>query len=283
MHNNNIFKTLGLVFLIIYITPAGAKEAEQLLPKWEIGAGPSYISFPAYPGSKKRTDLLLPFPYITYRSETLTLDQREIKKPLLELGPFELDLSLSLSVPVSSKDIKAREGMKDLDGAIGLGPVLKYTLYRKYISDIKLELPVRAIIASDFKSVHQEGFVTSPGIYYNYRRNFSKNQRFKATFGVSADFATAQYNDYFYGVDPHEASATRPAYKVTGGFANMNYTTSLNWHIGQFWLGAFYNMRDLSDSVTVNSPLVETKHSQTFGLAFAWIFYKSDEKVRTLE
>ena len=279
MHNK-ILQSIWLSCLCLYLTPA---TADQLLPKWEFGLGATAVNYPHYPGSNQRRQLVLPFPYITYRSETLTIDQREIKKPLMEIGPFELDLSLSISVPVSSKDNEARKGMKDLDGSVGLGPVLKYTLYRKNISDLKIEVPVRAIIATDFRSLHQEGFVTSPGIYYYYRRSLSGQQRIKATFGVSADFATSEYNDYFYGVAPEEATAQRPAYKVTGGFASMNYVLGLNWHVGQFWFGGFYNQRNLSDAVTVKSPLVETTRSETYGLAFAWNFYKSDEKVLTLE
>ena len=257
--------------------------AQQTLPKWEFGLGPSLVSYPDYPGSKEKNDLLLPFPYFTYRSKDLTIDQREVKKPLYELGPLELDLSLSISVPVSSKDNQARSGMEDLDGSIGLGPVFKYTLHRKHISELKLELPIRAILATDFKSIHQEGWVTSPGIYYYYRRNLGNHQRIKATFGTSADFATAQYNDYFYGVNPTEATTARPAYKATGGFANMSYSASINWHIGQFWIGGFYRQRDLKQAVTAASPLVETTRSETYGLVFTWNFLTSDETVNTLE
>lgn len=274
------YLSIWLGFLTLYQTTA---SAQQTLPKWEFGLGPSLVSYPDYPGSKERNQLLVPFPYFTYRSKELTIDQREAKRSLVELGPFELDLSLSISVPVSSKDNQTRKDMKDLDGSVGLGPVFKYTLHRKHISELKLELPIRAILATDFRSIHQEGWVTSPGLYYYYRRNLGNQHRIKATFGTSADFGTAQYNDYFYGVNPNEATANRPAYQATGGFSNMSYSASINWHIGQFWVGGFYRQRDLKQAVTANSPLVETTRSETYGLVFTWNFLKSTEMVDTLE
>jgi len=259
-----------------------AKE-EQTLPKWEFGLGPSLLSYPDYPGSKEQNNLILPFPYITYRSPNFTINQREIKKPLYTYRNVELDLSLSGTVPVSSKDNAAREGMEDLDASAGIGPVIKVGLYQNELNQVKLEWPVRWILATDFRSVHEEGFVTSPGLYYYYRQNFTHKQRIKITLQINANFATAKNNNYFYGVNPSEATATRPAYRPTGGFSGMLYGMSLNWHIGDYWVGAFYRLRDLSNTVFEKSPLIETTRSETFGMTVTWNFYTSDETVQGLE
>lgn len=257
--------------------------AAQTLPKWEFGLGPSLVSYPDYPGSSERNQLILPFPYFTYRSDDVVIDQREAKKALWHSGPYELDLSFSFSVPVASKDNKAREGMDDLDGSLGLGPVFRYQMYNHNLNQLKFELPVRAIIASDFKSVHDEGWVTSPGIYYYFRQNLGNRERIKITLGTSADFSTAKYNDYFYGVNDNEVSSSRSAYQATGGLNSINYIASINWHIGAFWVGAFYKIRDFSQSVAADSPLMTAKQTDTYGLVFTWNFLRSDETVNMLE
>lgn len=275
---------LGLIgFLWIFVSALAIAKDQQTLPKWEFGLGPALLSYPDYPGSKEQNNLILPFPYITYRGSDFTINQREIKKPLYEFENIELDLSLSGTVPVSSKDNAAREGMEDLDGSAGIGPVIKVSLYQNKLNQVKLEWPVRWVLATDFRSIHEEGFVTSPGLYYYYRQSFTHDRRVKITVQINANFATAKNNNYFYGVKPSEATATRPAYQPTGGFSGMLYGMSLNWHIGDYWVGAFYRLRDLKNVVFEKSPLIETTRSETFGLTITWNFYTSDETVQGLE
>lgn len=257
--------------------------AEQMLPKWEFGLGPAYLSYPDYPGSNEQNQLLLPFPYIIYRGESFSINEQEITKPFLKTPNLELDLSLSGSIPVSSKDNEMRAGMEDLDGSIGLGPVLKYRLYHHQLSELKFELPIRAIIASDFERIHQEGWEANPGIFYYYRKALSHKQRIKVTVGATANFATAENNNYFYGVDSNDATLERPAYRATEGFTGMSYHLGLNYHFDQFWLGAFWRGLDMSQAVYKESPLVETQFSHMFGLTMTWNFMKSTEMVKGLE
>jgi outer membrane protein len=278
---------LGLVCLA-FILPASASEKtaskpQQTLPKWEIGLGPGLIDYPDYPGSKERNTLVLPFPYITYRGEHFQIDQREVKKPLFHVGKWELDISLAGSIPVSSKDNRLREGMDDLDAAVEFGPVARYSLWQDRLNTLQFELPVRSVIASDFRSIHQEGWVSAPGLFYAYRRQFTQSQRLKFSAGISANFATDSYHHYFYGVDAADTTPTRPAYEGKSGFSGLTYLLGLNWHLGDYWLGAFYKLNDLKGSVYEESPLVETTRAETFGLALTWNFYVSKETVKGLD
>ena len=257
--------------------------AQQELPVWEFGLGPGLLSYPDYPGSTEQNLLVLPFPYVVYRGKDFTVDQREVKKPLFQRPNIELDLSLSGSIPVSSKENKRREGMDNLDGSIGFGPVLKYRLFKHHLNELQFELPIRAIVASDFSSIHQEGWVTNPGLFYFYRQNFNAQQRLKVTVGAVANFATAENHNYFYGVPVESAMVGREAYKASGGFSGMSYSLGLNWHFDQFWLGGFWRGQDLSQAEFKDSPLVETHFSHMFGLTFTWNFASSKETVRGLE
>ncbi len=257
--------------------------AKQTLPKWEIGVGPGLLSYADYPGSKEQNNLILPFPYITYRGKDFEIDQREVKKPMYEMGRTELDLSLSGTVPVSSKDNQARKGMDNLDASLGLGPVVRYQLYHHDLNQFKFEWPVRWVIATDFRSLHEEGFISKPGFYYYFRKSYTPRQRIKITLGTTANFATAKTNNYFYGVKASEATSTRSAYRATGGFTGFGYVARVNWHLNDFWLGAFYRFTDLSQSVFHDSPLIETTKAETFGFAVTWNFFTSKETVEALE
>ncbi len=283
-HSQRILtKVFRVSFFYMLLIFSSNSLAEQTLPKWEFGLGPALLSYPDYPGSKEQNQLLLPLPYIVYRGKYFSINQQAITKPFLETSTVELDLSLSGSIPVSSKDNKMRTGMEDLDGSIGLGPVLKYRLYQHKLNELKFELPIRAIIASDFKRIHQEGWVANPGIFYYYRDAFTQKQRIKLTIGAAANFADATNHNYYYGVDSNYATLDRPAYKTTDGFSGMSYHLALNYHFDQFWLGGFWRGFDMSQAVYKDSPLVETQFSNMFGLTLTWNFMKSVETVKGLE
>ncbi len=283
-YSQRIFtKVFRVSFLCLLLIFSSNSLAEQTLPKWEFGLGPALLSYPDYPGSKEQNQLLIPLPYIVYRGKDFSINQQAVTKPFLKTSTVELDLSLSGSIPVSSKDNKKRTGMEDLDGSIGLGPVLKYQLYQHQLNELKFELPIRAIIASDFKCIHQEGWVANPGIFYYYRDDFTQKQRIKLTVGATANFADAQNHNYYYGVDPDYATLDRPAYKTTDGFSGMSYHLALNYHFDQFWLGGFWRGLDMSQAVYKESPLVETQFSNMFGLTLTWNFMKSVETVKGLE
>ncbi|MEA3404967.1 MAG: MipA/OmpV family protein [Pseudomonadota bacterium] len=277
--NNKFIETSKISFILIAIFFSNLVYSQQTLPKWEFGLGPAFVSYPDYLGSSEQNSLVVPFPYIVYRGEEFSINQREIKKPIFIGTKFELDLSLTGSIPVSSTENKKRSGMDDLDGSVGIGPVLRYRWFRDDRSQLQLELPMRAIIASDFKSIHQEGVVTAPGLYYSYRSAFSASKRVKVSTGLAANFATAENHNYFYGVSSEDALTDRPEYHTKGGFSGLSYHIGLNYHFDNFWLGAFWKTWDLSSAVFSESPLIETKLSHIYGVTLSWNFMHSNKTV----
>ena len=265
---------LLMIILAGLVTPIIANAAPGL-PKWELGFGPAMISYPDYPGSKEQNTLLLPIPYFVYRGKGFSIDNKELNKPFFNKNNIELDLSASGNIPVSSKDNVKRLGMDNLDGSIGLGPVLKHTLYKNTTGEVKFELSLQAIIASDFTTVHSEGWLTRPGFFYYYQPTPSNHNRLEITTGISAQFASSDYHNYLYSVPTEFANSGRPAYKSDGGFSGINYSLGLSYHFEDFWLGAFWRGFDLSQAAYKDSPLVDSQFSQTFGLSLTWNFLKS--------
>jgi outer membrane protein len=257
--------------------------ADQKLPVWEFGLGPSVFSFPDYPGSKEQNTLLLSFPHIVYRGDSFQVNKRELIKPLFEQSNLEVSLSLSGSIPVSSKDNKMREGMDNLDGTVGIGPVIKYQIFKQGLSNVQFELPLRAIIASDFTYLSQEGWAANPMMSYFFRKDMGKHQRLKLSMGVGARFATEKNHNYFYGVPLEDERAGRSAYQASSGFSGVNYRLGFDVHFKRFWLGGFWRGQDMSKAVFKDSPLVETNFSHTFGVTLTWNFFQSKKTVLGLE
>ncbi|MGZ8441181.1 MAG: MipA/OmpV family protein, partial [Candidatus Deferrimicrobiaceae bacterium] len=120
--------------------------AAEMVPQWELGAGVAGLMLPDYRGSDEVRSYLLPVPYIIYRLEWIRADRDGIHSKLLNWERAEVNLSLSATPPVRSKNNRAREGMSDLKPMVELGPTLDIHLWhgdgRRYKLDART--PVRA-------------------------------------------------------------------------------------------------------------------------------------------
>lgn len=269
----NDIRSALLLSCILLALPARGEE-----PLWELGIGVSGISFADYIGSDKRTNWLLPFPYIIYRGEFLQIDREEVAGQLFENNRFDLDISLSGSLPVNSDNNDDRAGMPDLDPILEIGPTLQITLYDNAVSGQKVyfDLPIRAAIASDFTDIEFVGWVSNPSI--NYEKSFVNNSsslKLDATFGPV--FGNDEYHAYFYDVAPRFATAQRPQFQSGGGFGGWRSAVGFSRSRGNFWYGAFLRYIDISDAEFAASPLVKKDTSLMGGFAIAWIFARSKQ------
>jgi len=271
---------LHAVLSLPALLPAPAR-AEQL-PLWEAGVGVTVLSFPDYRGSDERQTWVLPFPYVDYRGEYLKLDERRKRSLFLKTGRVELDASVNGTVPVKSSENDARRGMPDLDPTLEIGPSLNIDLTwsanRK--TQLELRLPVRAVIASDFRSVDFAGWVFEPTLNLDVHDAFGNPG---LNFGMLAGpmFSNRRHNEYFYAVDPAFATAARPAYSPGGGYAGAQFIAALSKRFGDFWIGGFARWDTLHNAAFDDSPLVRTNQSFSAGIATAWLFGKSKTMVET--
>ena len=271
---------LHAVLSLPALVPAPAR-AEQL-PLWEAGIGATVLSFPDYRGSDERRTWVLPFPYLVYRGDYLKVDERRVRSLFFKTGGVELDASVNGTVPVKSSENDARRGMPDLDPTLEIGPSLNIDLTwsadRK--TQLELRLPVRAVIASDFKSVDFAGWVFEPALNLDVYDAFG-NPGLK--FGVLAGpmFSNRRHNEYFYAVDPAFATATRPAYSPGGGYAGAQLIAGLSKRFRNYWIGGFVRWDTLHNAAFDNSPLVRTNQSFAAGIAAAWVLGESKILVET--
>jgi outer membrane protein len=260
------------------VTPA-APDAAGTEPLWELGIGVAGFQFDDYRGSDHTNTYLFPIPFFAYRGPILRADRDGARAVLFEGRRITVDVSLGASVPTKSKDDGARSGMPNLAGTFEIGPNLIVELWQASDRAMKLELrmPVREAITLE-RSPRAIGTTFSPNLNLDI-----SGLPGKGNLGLLAGplFGDRRYHEYFYGVAPEFASADRPAYEASGGYAGWRAVVAFSRRLGNAWLGAFVRYDDLHGAVFAQSPLVRKQTTVTAGFGISWIFATSSQRVRT--
>jgi outer membrane protein len=246
----------------------GAAHAEEQ-PLWELGAGVGVLSLPHYRGSDQSHVWWLPVPYVIYRGDLLRADRDGARARLLEAENDEINLSFSASAPTRSEDNRAREGMDDLAPTVEVGPVWNHTLTRGEHRRLELRVPLRAVFSVESGPRHL-GWISTPHV--NLDQSLGDWNLGLLTGPV---FADRRLHHYFYGVNAHEATATRPAYQARGGYAGWQSTIAASRQAGNMWLGVFAKLDQVAGSAMGDSPLVRDRAQWSAGVAVSWIFARS--------
>jgi outer membrane scaffolding protein for murein synthesis (MipA/OmpV family) len=254
----------------------GALESARAGPLWELGLGAAAVRLPDYRGSDQARGYLLPLPYLVYRGKILRADRDGARALLLESDRFKVDVSVAASVPTHSRDNQARNGMSDLAPAVEIGPNLNIALAQWSDGGVRLDLrlPLRAAIAVQ-RAPRTIGATFSPNLNLDFRSVAGWH------LGLLGGplYADRRYHAYYYGVEPADATAQRPAYRAPGGYAGWQALAATSRRFGRTWVGAFVRYDSLRGAVFESSPLVRRDHAVTAGIGVSWIFATSDRLV----
>lgn len=249
---------------------AGPAWAER--PLWELGAGATALSWPAYPGSAERTFFALPFPYVVYRGAFLRAEGQQVRGLFFDTDRLELDVSGSGSPSVDSDDVPVREGMPDLDLSFELGPSLKAYLYRGRRDTLTAALNLRALMSLDFPDMSYQGLLLNPAL--QWERNWLPTLATGAVLNLR--FADSGYHDYFYAVAPEFATASRPEYAARAGYNGTSFALFGELRLRRDWrLRLVADVRSLHGAAFRDSPLVERRHGFSVHLMVSRIFLRS--------
>jgi outer membrane protein len=210
----------------------------------------------------------MPYPYIAYSSENLKIDNEGVEHKLFSLEDLTLQLSLSGTLPVESTG--AREGMSDLDAAGEIGPSLVYNLYKHDIFDIDIELPIRAVLSTNLKSVEYHGIIYKLKTLVKFKND--KGDTFEIETGPV--WADSRYHNYLYGVEDKFVTSSRAKYKAKGGYSGYQTAIGLVKNFKHFKVGAFVKHYSLRSSSISDSPLKERNSALYSGFFLAYIFDK---------
>lgn len=252
-------------------------------PLWEVGAGLVGLSLPNYRGSDERQAYVLPMPYLIYRGEVLRMDRDGLRGLLFDSERLEVNVSLNGSLPVNSEDDPVRQGMSDLDPTVELGPTVNVRLWQS--TDRRMRLHARAPLRTAVtlsSSPGQIGWLFSPNLLWEVR-DPAGHAGWNFSVQGGPYFGDHEYNSYFYGVRPVEATPSRPAYEAAGGYAGAQATLTLTRRFSRAWLGAFLRYDALAGAVIEDSPLVRRTDAVSAGLALTWIFKESKRQVEAEE
>ncbi|MEO8225503.1 MAG: MipA/OmpV family protein [Gammaproteobacteria bacterium] len=264
-----------LVALIVAAHAASAAGAE--LPLWEVGFGPFPSTYPTYRGSRDRQNYLLPFPYLLYRGDILRIDREGIRAQLFDSEGIHVNISANGSIPAESNSHSARQGMPDLDATFEIGPSLDILVSEPSPrQSVKIRLPVRAVIATDFRHAGGEGWLFNP--QFNWHRE-GGTAGWDAGVSLGPLFATRKYHAYYYEVAPEFSTAARPEYRASAGYSGTALAGSMSRRFEKFWVGGFVRYDFLGGAAFDDSPLVQTEHSLMGGVAVAWVFATSKQTV----
>lgn len=265
-----------LVGLILLVLAPGRAPHAQRRPLWEAGIGIATLRLPDYRGSDQARNYLLPFPYLVYRGRILKVDRKGVRGLLLRTDRVTTNISLDAAVPVYSRRNDARQGMPDLEPTLEIGPSLVLLLARDPAAHrrLTLNLPLRAVIATNFRRVHGEGWVFSPNLNLD-QTHIGPGRAWSLGISIGPLYADRKYHAYYYTVAPVYATAARPAYSAAGGYSGSRLTLALSRRYRDLWFGAFLRYDDLSGAAFETSPLVKQKYSLMAGVGVAWIFARS--------
>jgi len=245
-----------------------SQKSNEEQPKLELGLGVGGLSVPHYRGSDQTAEFLIPFPYVKYTSKRLKIDREGGRYFIHDFGNSKLDISVDFAFPVKSDDNRARNGMPNLNAIIEIGPRL---LFYPYTSDdesfqIRIGLPLRAAVATRIVETEFIGGTFSPYIQF---RHYGYNT---TIFSIGPFWATEQYHDYFYQVDPEFVTAQRSLYDAKGGYGGTKLSLASSKRFKKYWAGVFARYYLLEGAVYQDSPLIKQSTSFVIGFGIAYIF-----------
>ncbi len=240
----------------------------------DLGFGVGTMFYPDYLGSKNSNTLFIPYPYVSYKSDKLSIDREGLQQKLLHYGDFSVELSAGGSLPLKSSGI--REGMNDLDPSVEFGPALLYTVHQDEQLSLKIDMPIRAVLSSDFKSVDYRGYI------YELRGELEyKVDDYELEFHTGFVLSDSQYHNYLYGVGAEEETAQRASFHAKGGYTGYKNSLGLSKRFEHLWAGAFVRHYALDGSVIAQSPLTEKDSAIYGGVFIAYIF--DDDVTRSIK
>jgi outer membrane scaffolding protein for murein synthesis (MipA/OmpV family) len=256
-----------------------AEETNRPLPLYEYGLGGFASYLPHYRGSDEYEFYAFPLPYFIYRGELLQADREGMRGIFLHFANFETDISVSGNPP--APDDEAREGMDDLEAIGEIGPAVRYYFYKDSEEDsFYTQLSFRAAVSCGWNGgpdLAYQGNTTELTLVYQDATSLSAYDIwFHLDTGVR--FGDNGLNSYFYEVGPEDATAERPEYSATAGYAGYQLSGSIFKTLTDTLSVGFYGRwTNVEGAVFDDSPLVNATNNFTMVAMLFWQVGASDE------
>jgi hypothetical protein len=222
----------------------------------------------------------VPVPYFIYRGKFLQADRSGLKSKLLHQDRVELNVSLNATTPVRNN--ATRSGMPELRPTLEIGPSLDVHLWRSKSENVKLDVRLPVRVASTIGRPGYIGWFFTPNVNVDFV-NAGGFAGWNLGLLTGPLFAARRYDDYYYSVSTQYATANRPAYQASGGYAGTQVLAALTKRYPRFWTGAYLRYDTLSGASFENSPLVKSHNYWSAGIGIAWMLGHSSQLVAVPE
>ena len=268
----------GSAALLILAMAAPAQAQDSAKPLWEIGAFAGVANTPAYPGSSDRTSRALVIPTLIYRGDIIRAENGGIGARLVHTDKMEFDLGFAGSLPANTRDTSARKGMPDLGTLIEFGPRLKMTLAHPAPgSRVRLEVPVRAVLEFN-DGINNQGIAFEPELVYE---KHDIGAGWSLSTSGSLVFGDSKLNNFFYGVTPQYATATRPTYDAQAGLIATRLALSTAKHLTpDLRVFGFVRYESYAGAANLSSPLHQSANGAAIGIGLTWTLGRSEERAK---
>jgi outer membrane scaffolding protein for murein synthesis (MipA/OmpV family) len=276
---------LGAVLVLLSNAAFGqlSEEPSSDAPAlWEFRLAAFGRYTPTYPGADEHNLTLLPIPIPVYRGNFLNfgenLDQLA-RGDVLDTSRIKLGIDLDFSFGQKSSDIAVRNGMPDLDFMLELGPELEIKLDNRTPAqgELLLAFQLRAAASFDGLSPKYQGFLFNPQLEYRREQVFNSDTLLSLRWMPT--WASEDFMDYYYEVEPAFATLQRPAYDAAGGYLGSRFTVALTRQITERLIFG------VSTSLFVNngaenepSPLYRRDSGASIQAAFIWTLAESERR-----
>lgn len=265
----NRFFLLVALSCLPFFSHASANES-NIKSSLILGAGLGIASLPHYPGSDENDNYFLPLPYIDFRSDRLSVNDKGVNAELINADKIQLDFDITGSFPVSSDDNTARTGMPDLGFFVEIGPEVSLRLIEKKYYYISFDIPIRASFellgedeTFDDKFVQDAGYLLEPRLHYE-----AKNGTLSYDFDIGIIWANEDYQSKFFSVNEEFVSTDRAFYKSRSGLMGHRLSSTVKYETDNWLILSYVKYIDLSSGKNELSPLIKKDDYLLGGIGF---------------
>lgn len=245
-------------------------------PLLEFGVGTGTTLTPDYPGSDQEHYHYAFFPVLFYHGKIFRSDREDgARARVLEKPIFGIDVSGSGSFPVETGENEARSGMKSMGWLGEFGPRAFARLIDRKGQLWRAFVVARPAFSARAGIIQSRGMAFGGGLLFEHKRFLVPELSWFGRF--SAQWASQEFNAYYYDVPDEFAGPGRPAYDAKAGYHGTWLTGGLGYEFSNFILSVGGSLISVKGSANASSPLMRDDLNWSVFVGFAWFFYHSDE------
>ncbi len=231
---------------------------------------------PDYPGSDQEHYHFAAFPIVFYHGQIFRADRedgaraRVINKPI-----FGIDVSGSGSFPIESGSNRAREGMKSLGWLMEMGPRVYARLLDEKDQVWRLFAMARPAASIRAGRIYSRGLVMGVGAQFEHKRLWLRELSVYSK--LTGEWASQEYNDYFYAVKPDYATPSRASYKAEAGYLGTWSSTGVSYEFSDFIVSTGFSAISTYGSANEKSSLFRDDLNWSVFVGLVWFFYHSEK------